>query len=273
MSEICEVQTIVDTAIATTEPTQLVEGQDYAFVVPAGGTVERIDNDLDVFRPRPRRKTGQVQLSDAASFAAYYRKHAEEEGASELYASLSSHSCVGVLNGHSDDVPGWGDHRVVLQLRKTPAWTAWEALDRKLVDQVRFAEHIEDRLADCVDPPGAAMLELAQSFHAQTKVSFESSRRLSSGQRQLEYREEVNASAGRKGQITIPETFALGLIPFEGGGPYRVEARLRYRMTDGHLAIGYALTRPEDVLREAFGDAVAAIEATLGIKALMGAPG
>lgn len=272
------IQSAIDAGIATAKPLELVEGKDYAVVVPAGGTVERVDNDLDIYRERPRRKTGVVTVRDAASFTAYVAKHGIED--TELWADPVSYGLIGVINAHGDSDAagneegwaGWGDHRVVLKLAKTRAWTAWEKLDGQLLDQVTFAEHLEQRLADIVEPAGADMLEIAQTFTAKRNIQFDSSQRLASGQTQLRYHEEIEAKAGTKGGLAVPEAFKLGLVPFEGCEGYAVIARLRHRIHDGALRIGYVLDRPEDILRAAFDDIVKAVDDGTTQTVFMGTP-
>ncbi|MGH8867103.1 MAG: DUF2303 family protein [Actinomycetes bacterium] len=254
-------------------------GRFYAVTVPAGGELQVVDLEeaADRYRSEPRRKTGNVTVYDAASFVGYLAKHGLAQ--TEVYADVRAQSLVAVVNGHekSDEdgwegLAGWGDHRVTLRLFTTPAWDAWIRRDREIGGQVDFAEHVEDRLVDVVNPPGATMLELAQTFQATTKVAFESSKRLSSGERQLEYREQQQASAGRKGDVTIPDTFELGLVPYEGAERYKVTARLRYRIAEGSLRIGYVLDRPEEVLRSAFADIVAFVESGISHPVYRGVP-
>jgi uncharacterized protein YfdQ (DUF2303 family) len=95
------------------------------------------------------------------------------------------------------------------------------------------------------------MLEIAQTFHAKTNVSFRSGVRLSSGTTQFLYDEEQTAKAGGKGQLEVPTEFELGIAPFEGEAAYRIKARLRWRVRDGGLVIGYKLERPHEVVRDA----------------------
>ena len=49
-------------------------------------------------------------------------------------------------------------------------------------------------------------------------------------------------------------------------------ARLRYRITDGQLGLGYILDRPEVVQRSAFNDVRKAIDAATVIPSLLGQP-
>jgi uncharacterized protein YfdQ (DUF2303 family) len=224
-----------------------------AFPLPEGARVELVDVEgaIAKYLPAPRRKVGTYTVRAPESFAAYLAKHGVEE--TEVWADPVGLRIVGVVNAHgAPGVTGWGDHRVVLPIEHTVAWKAWAQHDGKLLGQSDFAELIEERAVDIVRPAAADMLELAQTFQATIGVEFGSSKLLSSGERRLEYRETVDAKAGRAGALEIPRDFDLALVPFEGAQPFKVNARFRYRITDGTLRVGYRLTRPEDVIREAF---------------------
>jgi uncharacterized protein YfdQ (DUF2303 family) len=248
-----------DLALTASEPQPLEEGAVYAVTVPDGGRVEILDRDLDQYRAYPRRTTGRFTVRTPASLVAYLAKHGLEE--TELWADLDRRSVTAVINAHrgADSVPGWGDHRATLQLVTTASWDAWAGNDGKLLDQVAFAEFIEQRLPDFQDPTGADVLELAQSFQAARSGKFESSKRLTSGETTLVWVENTAAAAGKSGEIAIPDVLSLGLQPFHNGPLYKVTARFRYRMYDGRLTLGYVLERPEDVLKVAFDEVVTAI--------------
>lgn len=252
-----EVQAAINAGMALTE-VQTFGNDDVpqlaAFVVPAGGKVEirDLEDALKKYRDNPSRKTGCFHVHDAESFISYMGKHAAVN--SEVWSDAQGQKIVGVINAH-DDVDsdaGWGDHTVVYQVALTDAWKAWAALDGKLVEQVAFANHIENRMLDIVSPDAATLLEMAQSFEATTNVSFSSANVLASGERQFVYREETEARAGRNGQLMIPKAFEILVQPFEGAETFPLTARLRYRLREGTLAIGYQLVNPQDVLRAAF---------------------
>lgn len=244
---------IVDTALAAAAPHDLGDGR-WSVVVPEGGSVKIIDPAADALLEQPRRKAGTTQVRDVDGLAYLWDKQALPE--SELFADPDRATITAVLNADAGagDAAGFRDHRIVLQLQRTPAWNAWASLDGRLLVQQEFAEHLEDRLVDVVRPTGAEMLELAQSFEASTSVEFKSAVAVSSGQRSLTYEETTSARAGQKGSIEIPTSFDLALRPYDGSDQYKVTARFRYRIRDGRLSIGYKLERPEDVLRSAFDD-------------------
>lgn len=253
------IDSVIDLATAAAGPYALEEGGVYAVAVPAGAVVQVIDRDLDEYQAHPRQTKGTFRLRTADSLAAYLAKH--ELPQTELWADLDSSRITAVIDAHQGaDLPaGFAQHRAVLQLVHTPAWTAWAGINGKLLPQVEFSEFIEQRTIDFVDPAGADVLELAQSFQSARSGRFESSQRLNSGETNLVWKEDVQATAGKSGNIAIPDVLELALVPYEGGAAYKVRARLRYRITNGALHLGVVLERPEDVLRDAFSSVVDAL--------------
>ncbi|MER6235913.1 DUF2303 family protein [Streptomyces clavifer] len=248
-----EAQTIVDTALRSAPPAKLEPGNYYAFHTPTG--IKEVD--LTGPAAAPDRKVGTTTVRDALSFHAYFEKHADAD--SEVYADSDRLTVTAVLDAHQADGPRYAQHVLKLALRETEAWKQWAARDGKLMDQETFAEFLEDHLPDLLEPTAAEMLEIAQSFQATSKVDFQSASRLASGQRQFQYVETGTAKAGQKGQLAVPETFVIGLVPFEGSEGYRLTARLRYRIGTNGLQLGYKLERPADIRANAFGDVVTAI--------------
>jgi uncharacterized protein YfdQ (DUF2303 family) len=264
-----EAEAIADTAQLAAEPSELDPAQLYTHLVPEGANVEVLD--LEQYLDKPRRKRGEPLFWDAPSMAAYVNKHKDDR--TTLYMNdVNGYRVIAVLDGHSGAEPGWVNHRATLEMRKTDAWARWLASNEKLVGQEEFAEHIERNLIDIQKPAGADLLELAQTFQATTKVEFRDSKQLASGQRQFQYVEETEARGGGRGELTIPKEFELGVAPFEGCDPYRVVARLRYRLRDGKLSLGYVLDNPRDVERHAFRDVAEALSSACGLEALYGRP-
>ncbi|NYD39944.1 DUF2303 family protein [Nocardioides panaciterrulae] len=266
-------QAVIDAATRATQPAELV-GRFFTVVSP-DGTVRLIDLEAErekaEYAHKPRRKTGEYRVHDAESFVAYLAKHADAD--TEVWADAVAAKITGVLDANTTvDGPRHEEHRVIYGVLLTEAWKTWAKYDGHLPDQQVFAELIEERATDVVTPSGADMLEIAQTFKATIGVNVESSKRLSDGQRQFEYRETVDAKAGKAGRMEIPETFVLGLRPFEGADAFKVTARLRYRLADGALRIGYKLDRPEDVLREAFLSVVQKVETGITELELINSP-
>ncbi|TMU98069.1 DUF2303 family protein [Streptomyces sp. DASNCL29] len=260
--------TIANLALRSAPPVALELGKVHAFHTSGG--VHTVDLTGDKHRDTPARKTGTTTVRDAESFLTYWGKHHDD--ATEVYADGDRLTITAILDAHQTDAARWGQHRLHLALRTTDAWQQWAANDGKLLGQEQFAEFIEDHLPELLEPAAATMLEIAQSIQATTKAEFQSGTRLQSGERQLKYVEDTRASAGRKGELTIPETFIVGLVPFEGSEGYKVTARLRYRIGDGQLRIGYKLDRPDEVRRTAFDDVRKAVAEQLATAVMNGTP-
>lgn len=248
---------VIEATMSAVDPARLEPGVTYSVIVPDGSVQAIIDTDLllDI----PKRTKGNVYLHEGNALAAYVNRFF----ATGIFADAPKATITAVCNGPTEDGPGWGDHRAVLALQHTPEWKLWSCKSGTLGDQVRLAELFEDRIMDIVDPDGATMLELAQSFHASSSARFKSGVRLASGERQFVYEETVEARAGRKGDLTVPERFTLSLAPFVGEEPVTLTARLRFRVNGGDLQIGFVIDRLADVLRDAFTNAVERIEGEL----------
>ena len=259
-------------AMSAEVPNVVDPGTIYAWLSP-DGSLHMLDLTGDQYLDEPKRKRGTVAVRDVASLAQYYAKHATEH--SDVFADLDAATITAVLNAHQSRAANWQDHRVTLTMVKTPQWETWTAANRKLMSQQVFAEFIEDNAAD-IAPGGpctaADLVEMAQQFQAHTKVQFSSGKRLKSGQTQLVYSETIDAKAGERGTIEIPDAFELALTPFEDCDPYRVKARFRYRLNDGTVHMAFHLDDPARTFRDAVGQVVAKAEEACAVKIMRGRP-
>lgn len=245
-------QTVADLAAAAIESRQVNDDSKPYVIVPNGYEVRDIENTLE----RPMRKRGTVVMNDATSFIDYFKTH---NMASRIYGQVEPPKFVAVLNDHRKDEPGWGDHRAEYNCPLSKEWKEWKGFAGKAQDQIAFSEFIETHTPDIhsgapEEPSGAVMLEVATSFKAQKKVNFASGQRLDNGQVDFVFQEEIQGSAGAKGHIKVPERFYIAIPVFEGGSPYRIEAKLRYRLKDGSLSMWFDLVRDHKVLEAAFMD-------------------
>lgn len=265
MSEQTEAEAIADlTRREADKGTVLSSGDVISIIVPDGFSREEVDTEY--LLDQPVRKRGCVDLYTSQSVIDFVRRHKSEQ-TTTIYASKITHRFVAVINdargtdSYHENPAEWADHRATLDLIKTPEWKFWTAHDGDFMDQEAFATHIEDGQLEVRDPDAATLLELASTFQAHTAVKFRSAVVLQSGQRQLNYEENTEAGAGRDGKMVIPKEIVLGLSPFEGSALYELHARLRYRIGNGKLSIGYQLIRPHDVLNDAFSDEAVRIAA------------
>lgn len=278
-----DVDAAIAAGIAISEPQPLgTDGRFFAQTVPAGAKVEV--HDLNVLRQKlanhPTRKTGTVKVHDADAFIRYVDKHGL--ASTEVWANQAARQLIGVLNAHSEadngleeGYAGHGDHRVELELISSPEWKTWLEYDKKWINQVAFAEHLEDNAVDVVPTNGAGaatMLEIAQSFHAAQTGSFGRTERLDNGNVSLHWEETVQARAGQTGEIVIPKQFVISIPPFVGADPVEITARFRFRIREGNLALSYALLNADLIQRTAFLDIVEAVTEGITPPVFLGRP-
>lgn len=243
-----------------------------AVPLPPGWTAATIDTEQ--WAAAPRRARGTVQVHDADSFARAVRQRAAIDEVA-LYANEETKQLIAVLNddlvdSSGDQVPDWRDHRVELSLRARPEWTHWRSIDGRYIDQEAFAEHIERGLPELVAPAAAEALEIAQTFQATVSARFKQGSRLRDGAQQFQYEEDIEASAGSSGLLTIPDQLVIRVAPFFGATAVDVSARFRFRLKAGELSLGYLLDRPDEVERTAFSNIVDTVGTDLGRGPIMG---
>lgn len=264
-----DVRTDVDAAAelsARPEQFDVPAGFAETVVAPPGWTVAVTDHER--LSDRPRRAIASVQVRDAAGFAAAVAQRSFQTVA--LYADDETMALTAILNDDHGQVAGWRDNRVTLALRHTPEWTHWTSRDGVMLSQEAFALHIEDGLHEIVAPAAADMLDLAQTFQATTSAKFKGGQRIATGERQFVYEEEVDAAAGKGGQVAVPDTFTLRVAPFYGSTLIDLTARFRFTLRASVLHLGYKLDRPKAVELEAFRVTVGAVEEELSLDAVAG---
>lgn len=266
------VDQIADLAGAAAEPSRLELGSYY--VVVAGGQPHKIDLTGDAYRDEPKRMSGTITVRDVASLVALWQKYGLDD-VSEVYADRDRLTVTVVFDAHNPggDAPGWCQHRAVLQLQHTTAYTAWRQASGREMGQEEFATFLEDNRVDIVSPPAAEMLEVAQSIQATSNVEFQSGHRLADGQRRIGYVETNTARAGTKGELSIPAELTLGLFVFKGASTADAfTARFRHRIAGGQLKLMFKLDRPDDVVDAAFAGVVAEVAEQCAATVLVGTP-
>ncbi|MEI7297341.1 DUF2303 family protein [Paraburkholderia tropica] len=258
------------TALAGAQKSPISDGVPFV-VVPDGYKVEHIFER----ESNPARAIGVVKLRDAASFVTYFNRQKRAE--SLIYASLDPAKILGVIDDHraaeaefeNEDGANWRAYRVEFAVPASREWKTWTAKDRQALDQLTFAELVEDNLPDIVTPDGSTMLSIALNFEASKEGNFVSASRLQDGSTTFVWKEDINATGNK---IAMPSQITLKIPVFENGSAYPIEARIKYRVKDGTLKIWYELVRPHKVLELAFREIWSQIEDQTGLKILLGSP-
>lgn len=266
-----DAQVIADLSAATIGVQFIGERSIPFVVVPEGYTVEKLERLL----PEPTRRRGADLVRDVASFIAVVNRF--KNAATTLYRRTRPEPrFLACFNDHSPEAPGWRDHCVVYECPISPEWHEWTKASGRSMSQTDFALFIERNLPDLVTmeggPTPAQMLEVSRTLQAKKKVNFASGTRLDNGEIQFRYEEQIEGTAG-KGDIKIPEQFHLGIPVFEGGEPYAVVARLRYRIGErGELSMWFDLERPHKIVEDAVLQLVAKVEVDTGLVPINGEP-
>ena len=243
----------------------------YSLLVPDGYTHEVID--LSHQKDRPDRKAGVYHLKTVADFEAYAARQ-DLGDATTVWVNPDTSRIVAVFDDHvgGDGKTGWGEHRATLDLKASPAWEHWTTMNNRMMGQEAFAEFIEDGEPEIVHPTAAALFDIVSTMQGHTNAEWKQAIRLQDGSVQFTYNEEATATAGGNGELEIPARFELGISPYLGEDPYRLTARLRYRIKSGELTIGYKLDRPEDVLRDAITMIAERLRSTFAGRVFLGVP-
>lgn len=219
-------------------------------VLPDGEGNWRIEPvDVEKYQEHPRRKAGTVTAREVGSFIAYVNRQktpatlAWADGAGGIRAFINDHApAADSIDGDPLDVgqPGWRDHVAVLKREQTTAYKAWIGHNGRDLTQQQFADFLEDRITEIIEPAGADLLEIATFFQSNTQVAFTSGKQLHNGQVELNYTEQMEERGGRAGQTKVPTEFVILLRPYKDapapaeGDPdveqFVVRARLRWRV-------------------------------------------
>lgn len=259
------VMTLTAAAIAS-EPI----GNSHHLLVPANYSHKDVTDLVEKAQQQPSRLRGTVHLKSVDSLLQYCADQ-KAQSSGYIYADPDALAITAVFNDQRAST-GWRDHTAKFKAEHTPEFARWFNHGTNEFSQTEFAEFIEDNLADIAEPAAQQLLEVATTIQATTGINFSSAKRLQDGQTQLSYTENITATAGANGALSIPKEFVLGLRIFKNGDGYRLKARLKYRLHSGGVKFRFELDRPERAVEDAFAGYVAKVRESSGYTVLLGAP-
>lgn len=216
-------------------------------VIPEGTNV----HELEELLPSPQTTKIDVAVDDVESFTRYFNEHKSDD--SRIFARLQETGAqfIGIIDFFGKGKTSWRKHRVTYNCPPTPEWLTWTKNNKLAMNQKAFAEFLEDNLDEIINPVGAEVLEIAKTLTAKTTVNFKSGIRLDNGNQCLTYEEMSETKAGEKGDLQIPTEITLGIAPFKSIQPYKLMARLKYRLQEGRVTFTYELVKPHKVIEDA----------------------
>lgn len=256
-----------------------IDGDAYA-ITPAGTVLDLAGR----YPPKYIKQT--VTLLDARSFAEYVNRFKMME--TLLFADItpSAAKLTAVIDYHQsnqDDehVAQRGCHRAVFTTKATPEWEAWQAANRKHMNQVEFATWIEDNMQLFVSPEGSGaptgseLLELVRTLHGHQNARFNTNLRLDNGAYSVAYDEDVEIKGtilSKPGSLQLPPLIMGGFAVFEGAAAYQVPARLKTRISERRLQLYFETIALHKIVRESVDAIVAQVAEATKITPLLGSP-
>lgn len=244
------------------------EGLAVPFVLTPCGTEVK---DLEQFREFPVRRIATSTFFELDSFTRYVSQF-KEDGTIIAVAPREA-QVTAIIDYHTANENGWKRHTASFTPTLTDEWRFWISMNKQPMNQRKFAELLEDGVRNIVNPAAATFLDVARTLEAKTSVNFKAGLRLQNGDHSLTFEETTVAKAGAKGDLEIPSQFTVSVRPYLGHKPVLLEARLRYKLSEGAITFTYELLDMDLRREEIRAEIVAQIEKQTGIIPFVGTIG
>lgn len=275
---------------------RLSQHQDVAenvIIAPVGKTLHDLQPILDKRLADPRARTGVAKHTTLASFIAHTKRFADP-AVSVMFAddSTTAPALTTVFDYHEPGYKGQphhGRHGARYGFPLSDEWCAWKAADGKAMSQAQFAEFLETRVVDVLEPAAAGeatkklveqigialagpstLLTLSRGLNVRVDAKVVQAVNLSTGETQVSYEETHQGREG--GSLKVPGGFAIAIPVFRGGARYQVAVRLRYRVAGAQISWLVALHRADAAFTHAFNEACDTAQKETGIPLFYGAP-
>lgn len=255
-----------------------------AIVESAGGgrhveLLEDVLEALDDRRPGPRTRSGRRVYTEVDSFIGAVRRWATPTAV--IYAQTAGFSFEAVLDDHPAGASGtaWCADRADYACPRSNEWKIWTEQDGKGMTQLAFAEFVESRLEDMIDPakqnpplegsfPAPLdVLTMARNLQIFTKGTYSRSFDPTSGQYEF-----INKNENAVGSTVIHRAFLIAIPVFDGGERYQLEARIRFGLVEGVPRFSFTLHRRTEVERLAFDKVRGKVAAETKLPVFAGTP-
>lgn len=253
--------------------------------------VSSVKKLIDEYRLNPERRKGTAVLADLDSFIDHANRFKNDDSVIFADPNPTSPSLTSVLNYHegkADGEPRFGDHRGRYNFPLSDEWKCWIGKNGEDMGQAEFAEFIEDRIGDVLEPTEAmdSALKFAKSISCEFATPIRlvdlsrglairvggrimQSVKLQSGESSLQFETTHQDESGAP--LKVPGAVLLAIPVFLHGPLYQVPARLRYRTSNG-MSWRFDLYRTDVIFQHAFQEAWERAKANTELPVLRGAP-
>lgn len=232
----------------------------------ANGQVWDVRQNTD---PTRQRAVRVAQTTDA--FVAL-TKDLGIDGVTRVFADRVGFDLEAVIDFGTDGEPTRDEHRIEFAPRQDPEWQAWASLHGKPIDQIAFADFIEEHLDSVIEPDGADLLDIVQTIKGHRGIQFKTAFRLHDGQTKIAYDETLSTQGG-SGEMTIPNTLTIRTPIFREEDPVEFTAYLRYRIGDGGaIQFTIKIQKKDEIVPGAFDLIVGKVDSGLTYPVYAGTP-
>lgn len=254
---------------------------------------------------RPLHRKGTSEHDRAVSFAAIVNRYKSPESA--LFAHASTAKIVAIFDYHEPGNEGVIDHnedpkqatskarrcehRAVYTFPISDEWKAWDGVEGRVFKQADLARFLEDRIVDVVPvsmvPPGGAtdtmirrigarpcdpsrLAEVARGLEVKADTKVANRVILETGEVRMVY--ETTHTGADGAPLDVPSAFVISIPVFDGGEPFFVIVRIRYRIAGGEVTWTLHPHGMRDVHRVAFDETVRAVADETLVPVFYGSP-
>lgn len=225
----------------------------------------------------PRRIERKVTLQEVESFCAYVNRFKEDD--TLIFCNVDD-GCAfnAILDYHAaapDLKPKFCRHMASYVALETPEWVVLQEKEKQEMNQVAFAEFIEENAKMFRLPNGADLLELAKSLHGHRNARFQQTVRLDNGANSVSFEEDIvikSQNTTKAGAYELPGIIKVGAAVYVGGEVFEISCRLKTRIQNRELTLFYEIVGYAALVRESTLALVKQVEKVTGILPLLGTP-
>ena len=209
---------------------------------------------------------------------------------------------VDPITNHGDPSARHCHHRAVYDFPLSDEWKAWMAISGEALKKNDLGEFIEAQAKDIMDPTPAILkgnisdknqpwenrlIETAQKIegrygqlthllgmskqfqiHETSNLTVKTNR--DSGEQEIQFVNEHKTPDGKP--ISIPNLIIIAIPVFQGGAPYRMPVRFRYRKFGGEICFTLTIYNPDKAFKASFEEATDTAVTETDLPIFMGTP-
>lgn len=152
-----------------------------------------------------------------------------------------------ILDAEQEGQVGWRQMLVRLDPQVSRRFADWRRASNTWMSQAEFGDFLEDNYEDVMGEDAAKLLTIARNLEATQTSKFTSSSRPEIGDATIHWETETNT-----GDISIPQSFQIGLPLYSHTEPYKLLCSLKLRVREGTAKFLFKITNQDQVILDIF---------------------